>query len=256
MDRGIFATLSGALAQEHRLQALAHNVANINTTGYKRIEPAFRSLVTTKLMALGVPGASRTAWLPAVMSPDGPVERVFVTPRRLTLNLAQGELIQTGNPFDLAIRGNGFFEVKTAQGLRYTRNGAFQLDAQRRLVTHAGDPVMGSEGPITLKPGEVRIDEQGRILLNGVEAARLKVVQFPDSNRLEQAGEGLYVGSGGTPIANPSIAVGALERSNVNPFGAMVDLIEVTRAYESSQKILQAFDRITELAIQDVGRVM
>jgi flagellar basal-body rod protein FlgG len=255
MNRGIFATLSGAMAQEYRFQVLANNIANLKTTGYKRVETAFGAIMAARAMSLGgpfAPSAASRTWFSAA---NGPGERVFVTPRGLSTNLSEGELVKTGNQFDVAIQGTGFFEVKTPQGLLYTRNGAFHLDGQRRLVTASGDPVMGNKGPITLGRGEVRVEEGGRILVNGVEAAQIKVVEFPNTKTLRQVGEGLYAGEGGKPIKKPTVVVGSLEQSNVNPFGAMVGVIEVTRAYESSQKLLQAFDRMTELAIQEVGRV-
>jgi len=118
MNRGIYPILSGALAQERQMQVFSNNVANVNTAGFKQDESMFRSLVARSM---------------GQVAPTGAEERVFVTAQGLKTVLDNGRFRKTGNPYDLAIRGSGFFEVKTAQGLRYTRNGVFHLDGQRRL---------------------------------------------------------------------------------------------------------------------------
>ncbi|WP_447972092.1 flagellar hook-basal body protein [Nitrospira sp. Kam-Ns4a] len=252
MDRGIYTILSGALAQEHRIQVLTNNVANLKTTGFKRMEPTFQSLVPVGAAA----PLSLTGGAPSFPStPAGQGERVFVAPHDLRTDHGEGARRETKNPFDLAIEGPGFFEVKTPEGLRYTRNGMFHLDPKRRLVTEAGDPVMGVKGEIQLKAGEVKVLAGGRILVNDAEAARIKVVEFPDPRSLVKLGGGLFAGMNPKPVAEPAVVSGQLEDSNVNPFVEMAKLIEVMRSYEFAQKVMQTYDRLAEMAIQEIGRV-
>ncbi|WP_447973778.1 flagellar hook-basal body protein [Nitrospira sp. Kam-Ns4a] len=254
MDRGIYPILSGALAQEHRLHVLAHNVANLNTTGFKRLDPTFQSLVPG--VAWVQPAAPIALGAVVPSWPTGAATaRVFVAPREVRIDDRQGARRETKQPWDLAIEGPGFFEINTPAGLRYTRNGMFHLDPRRRLVTEAGDPVMGVNGEIQLKAGEVKVLAGGHILVNDEEVARIKVVEFPDPRSLVPLGGGLFAGTNPKPLAAPTVVPGQLEASNVNAFMEMVKLIEVMRAYEFSQKVMQTYDQMTGLAIQELGRV-
>lgn len=240
MNRGIYPILSGALAQERQMQVFSNNVANVNTAGFKQDESMFRSLVARSM---------------GQVSPTGIEERVFVSAQGLKTVLESGRLRKTGNPYDLAIRGSGFFEIKTAQGLRYTRNGVFHLDGQRRLVTEMGDPVMGQRGPIKLQEGPVEVSPGGAIQVNGQEAAKIKVVEFADNRPPQKSENGLFAGDRPKPSKDAMVEVGYVEESNVNALTEMVKLIQGMRMYESAQKLIQAFDHMTELAVQDVGKV-
>lgn len=240
MNRGIYPILSGALAQERQMQVFSNNVANVNTAGFKQDESLFRSLVG-RSMGNAVPASSS--------------ERIFVSSQGLKTVLESGRLRKTGNPYDLAIRGSGFFEIKTAQGIRYTRNGVFHLDGHRRLVTETGDPVMGQRGEIKLPQGEVHISPAGAIQRNGQDIAKIKVVEFPEDRPPLKSETGLFSGEKPTVSDNAAIEAGYVEESNVNALTEMVKLIQGMRMYESAQKLIQTFDRMTEMAVQDVGRV-
>lgn len=254
MDRGIYTILSGALVQEHRIQVLSNNVANLKTTGFKRVEPTFRSLVAAGLVA--APSALWAgAGLPTWGQPAGPRERVFVATNDLHIDHGPGLKRETKEPLHMVIEGAGFFEVKTPEGLRYTRNGRFHLDSDRRLVTDSGDPVMGAKGEIKLKAGEVKVQPNGRITVNGSEAGQVKVVEFRDLRSLTELGGGLFVGQDPQPVKEPLIASGQLEESNVNAFVEMAKLVEVMRSYEFSQKVLQTYDSMTDTAIRAIGSV-
>jgi flagellar basal-body rod protein FlgG len=240
MNRGIYPILSGALAQERQMQVFSNNVANVNTAGFKQDESLFRSLVSRSL-GNGIPAGSS--------------ERVFVSSQGLKTVLESGRLRKTGNPYDMAIRGPGFFEVKTAQGIRYTRNGVFHLDGHRRLVTEAGDPVMGQRGEIKLPPGDVQISPGGAIQVNGQEAAKMKVMEFPENKPPQKSENGLFSGDHAKSAKDAVIEGGYVEESNVNALTEMVKLIQGMRMYESAQKLIQTFDRMTEMAVQDVGKL-
>ncbi|WP_447977056.1 flagellar basal-body rod protein FlgF [Candidatus Nitrospira bockiana] len=239
MNRGIYPILSGALAQERQIQVFSNNVANVNTAGFKEDESLFRSVFTRSL-------AGRSA--------SGPQERVFVNAHGVKTVFDAGRLRRTGNPFDLAIRGSGFFEIHTKQGTRYTRNGLFHLDGRRRLVTEGGDPVMGLRGEITVKAGDVHVGPGGTVTVNGEEVARIKIVDFPDA-KAAKVGDGLFIGMNPKAAKDAVVEPGYLEESNVNALAEMVKLIQGMRLYESAQKLIQTFDRMTERVVEDVGRV-
>ena len=240
MNRGIYPILSGALAQERQMQVFSNNVANVNTAGFKQDESLFRSLMS-RSMGNAVPVSS--------------TERVFVSAQGLKTVLESGRLRKTGNPYDMAIRGPGFFEVKTAQGIRYTRNGEFHVDGHRRLVTEMGDPVMGQRGEIKLAQGDVQVSPGGAIQVNGQQADKIKVVEFLDNMPPQKSENGLFAGDKPKLSKDVVIETGYVEESNVNALTEMVKMIQSMRMYESAQKLIQAFDHMTELAVQNVGKL-
>ena len=168
--------------------------------------------------------------------------------------LEPGRLRMTGNPYDLAIQGSGFFEISTPQGVRYTRNGIFHLDGQRRLVTELGHPVMGMRGELQVRDGSVQISPQGKIYVNNEEVGIIKVMDFP-GQQLQKLQDGLFVGMNPRPAKDTTIQSGHIEESNVNAIAEMVKMMQGMRMYEAAQKLIQTFDRMTERAVEDVGRV-
>ena len=254
MNRGIYPILSGAIAQERQMQAFAHNIANVNTTGFKQENALFKSYVTRQMHV--APRAGSETLASQMWTPGSPVaERVFVSPNGAKIVFDAGRFRPTGNPYDLAIQGPGFFELKTPQGLRYTRDGVFHLDAKRKLVNEKGYPVMGQSGELKLPDGEVLIDGQGVIKVNNNPIGKLKILEFPETAMPLKVDEGVFGGSEGKVAKEPSVLSGALEDSNVNPLGEMVKMIQGMRSYESAQKVIQSFDRMTEMAVNDLGRV-
>ncbi len=238
------------------MQVFANNIANVNTAGFKQDDQTFQAIMART--ALTAHGVIRNVGLAHHLStaPAGAAGRVFVAPYGLRTTFEAGRIRITGNPLDLALQGRGFFEVKTPQGIRYTRNGTFSLDNQRRLVTNQGHPVLGTTGEIKVPSGVIQMNGQGEIQVDGKTVATLKVVDFPDHGMPTKQSEGYFAGEQGKPVANPGIQAGHLEEANVNALGEMVKLIQGMRSYESAQKLIQAFDRMTEVTIQDVGRVL
>jgi flagellar basal-body rod protein FlgG len=254
MNRAIYPILSGAIAQERQLQVFANNLANVNTAGFKQDEQTFRTLLGRAGMA--PPAAPGAGLAQALMTgPAGPSERVFVQPHVLSTSFESGRIRITGNPLDLAVDGNGFFEVQTPQGPRYTRSGMFSLDSKRRLVSNLGYPVMGVKGEIKIPPGAIHIDNEGAIQVDGKPVAALKVVEFTPEKMPQKHMEGLFAGGHPTTVAHPNVQSGHIEESNVNALGEMVKMIQGMRSYESAQKLIQTLDRMAETAIHDVGRV-
>jgi flagellar basal-body rod protein FlgF len=255
MNRAIYPILSGAIAQERQLQVFANNLANVNTAGFKQDEQAFRTLLgraaSPAPVSLGGSGLAHTL----MMKPAGSAERVFVQPHALSTSFEAGRIRITGNPLDLAIDGNGFFEVQTPQGPRYTRSGLFSVDNKRRLVSNLGYPVMGLKGEIKIPPGPIHIDNEGAIQVDGKPVGTLKVVEFAPETPPQKHMEGLFSGGEPKTAAHPRVQSGHLEESNVNALGEMVKMIQGMRTYESAQKLMQTLDRMAETAIHDVGRV-
>lgn len=247
---GIYEVLSGALTQEKRLEVITNNLANVNTIGFKRDLPLFETIHPK---------------VPERPLPDGAVSPtpVYAALRDVVPDLSTGPIRSTGEPLDVAIEGAGFFSVQTPQGVRYTRGGSFTLDAQGRLVTQGGFPVLGTGGPITLPPGSVSIDPDGKISVKGtevgaqpIEVDTLPVIQFPDGVRLKKVGETLFETTGvGTPSVEGLLLQGSLEGSNVNPVEEMISMIQVSRLYESAQKAIQTADELASKAGSDIGKI-
>jgi flagellar basal-body rod protein FlgG len=256
MNRAIYPILSGALAQERQMQVFANNMANVNTAGFKQDDQAFTSVIA-RAQVSGSALAHPVGFGEQIgMRPAGSAERVFVAPHAMHTSFEPGRIRITGNALDMAIEGRGFFEVKTPQGLRYTRNGMFSLDAKGLLVTHLGQPVMGTKGEIKVPSGAVQVTKEGAIHVDGKPVATIKVMEFPDDRMPQKHPEGLLASDNGKLDKNPQIQGGHIEESNVNSVGEMVKMIQGMRNYESSQKLIQTLDHLAEISIQDVGRVL
>jgi flagellar basal-body rod protein FlgF len=132
MNRAIYPILSGALAQEREMQVFANNMANVNTAGFKQDDQSFKSVMARAQVAMPVFAHPAGFGEQIGVRPSGPAERVFVAPHAVRTSFEAGRIRITGNPLDTAIQGSGFFEIKTPQGVRYTRSGMFSLDSQER----------------------------------------------------------------------------------------------------------------------------
>jgi len=256
MNRGIYPILSGALAHERRMQVFANNMANVNTAGFKQDEQAFKAIFP-RYHAVAPPSGLNMGLAQQIMAkPFGPAERVFVAPHQIKTTFEAGRIRLTGNPLDIAIQGRGFFEVDTPQGVRYSRNGMLSLDRERRLVNGLGYPIMGTKGEIKVPPGKLEITTQGDIKVDDKPVATIKIMEFAENDMPQKSSEGLFFSEKGSINKHPQVQVGHIEESNVNAIGEMVKMIQGMRTYESTQKLIQSLDRMAEIAIQDVGRVL
>ena len=256
MNRGIYPILSGALAHERRMQVFANNMANVNTAGFKQDEQAFKAIFP-RYLAVVPTGSSTMGLAQQIMArPFGPTDRVFVAPHQIKTTFEPGRIRLTGNPLDIAIQGPGFFEVNTPQGTRYSRNGMFSLDRERRLVNGLGYPVMGMKGEIKIPPGKLEITTQGDIKVDDKSVATIKVMEFHNDEMPQKSSDGLFSSDKGKLAKTPQLQVGHIEESNVNSIGEMVKMIQGMRNYESTQKLIQTLDHMADVAIQDVGRVL
>ncbi len=248
MSGGMYLAAAGALVQQMRLEMLSNNVANINTIGYKAEKSVFSLTPETPAVANEPPRAGNQS-----LSPYAP-------PFSAVIDFSQGAIRQTGNPLDVAIDGDGFFSVQTPDGVQYTRQGSFTLNADGVLVTQDGHPVLGEGGEIMLEEGIVEIDEEGAVYVDGDEVGRLQITDFAETRSLKKVGSGRFAMSQasvpGIRPENTSLRQGHIETANVNPVQAMTEMIETSRAFEAYQKVIQSADEATSKSINDVGRTI
>ncbi len=233
MNRGIYPPLAGAIALERRLEILSHNIGNIQTTGFKKDTPIFATIL------------AQTSG-PSVAGLD-----LFPLIAGLPADRSQGVLAHTGEALDVALQGEGFLVVQTPDGLRYFRGGKLQRNSDGHLVTHNGDPLLGKRGPIKVPPGEMVINNAGKISVNNVAVGTLRLDTIAQGETTAKVGNRYWtVPDNPTPARETTVHQGMLEKSNVNPALDMVELIKVTREYEQMKKAIQAIDEMTSQAIQ------
>ena len=235
--------LSRQTALGREADVVANNLANINTTGFKRDGAVFETYLT--------PGARDESFLPRDR------QLAFVLDRGLSHDFTPGAMKLTGNELDVAIQGEGFFAIETPQGERYTRNGAFTLNAQRELVTSEGFRVLGDRGPITFTADDKSISIAADGTVSGKDAkGRLRLVKFDNPQRLERVGAGLFAArEPAQPAAGTRVSQGTLEGSNVNGIAETSRLLEVSRAYQDLSGLLQRADDLRRTAIERLGQV-
>lgn len=219
MDPSFYQLAAAAGYGEARMDILANNLANVNTGGFKADQLSFSAALDEATGALTIGATQYT-------------------------DFASGSVHQTGNPFDLAIDGDGFFVVQTADGPRFTRDGAFRLSVDGTLVTSDGDPVQSDSGPVAIDPqaAEASVDSEGRVWVDGAQLARIQVVTFPQEAPPAKVGGNLFAGTGEVPVEAPRFIPGALEGGNVSAIQEMSRMIEIARGYEAYQKLVQTLD--------------
>jgi flagellar basal-body rod protein FlgF len=247
MIKGIYTAAAGMLSQAQKLDIIGNNLANINTTGYKK-DNAFVELMKDAGNVVAQP------------TTDG--APVFV---KAYTDLQNGSLNQTNNRLDVAIQGRGFFTIDTPQGIRYTRNGNFSLSVDGTVVTNEGYPVQGVGGRIQLpdlhrlSSVDLSIAENGEMMIDKRIIAQLRIADFDDLTGLTKEGHSMFVAEvpERSAVMNGTDTIlrqGYLEESNVNGLEEMVMMIEIQRAFEAEQKSIQMLDGTIERSLE-VGRV-
>jgi flagellar basal-body rod protein FlgF len=242
LNAGTYASIFGCLTQEKRFEVITNNLANINTSGFKKDRAAFRYFL--------------------VRSHDDLEYSAKVKAEATVTDFSQGQLVFTGNDIDVAIQGKGFFQVETPKGMRFTRQGSLSLNSERVLTTSQGYPVLGNGKPIVLPICSTTfIDESGTIFCDGNYVDKLDVVEFPDSSVIQKEGLSLFrtnqpVGPTPVPGEEYEINQGYLERSNVNVIEEMINMIECLRNYEAHQKTIQTFSETDHESVAEVGRLV
>lgn len=244
MDSGYYAASAGLAAQTQALELVAHNLANLATTGYRGQQTTFRSL----LAGNGQVGESA---LNVAVNDFG----VLSGSR---LDLTSGSLTTTGNPLDVAVAGKGFFAVQSGQDVLYTRDGGFHLTSTGQLVTSQGDAVLGALGPVVLPNGNVAISSDGTISVDGTVVDQLRLAEFSPATNLTAVGNATYSAPAGSALAaaESSVSQGMLESSNVSPTEGVVQLITVQRNTEMLSRVVSALDgQLNQIAVQDLPKV-
>lgn len=265
MIRGLYTSGWSMLANTRKLDVITNNMANVNTTAYKKdtvVFESFPSVLTNRINDTKSPLNPSNVIGNMQLSSD--VGEVFT-------NYTQGQLMQTGSKLDFAINDDNsgqntnpaFFTIGVMNGNDnntineyYTKDGSFTLNANNQLVTKEGYYVMGEKGPITLSNADFTVNEKGEIVQNGQLVDKLRITQFADGTKLRKFGNNLIQNTDSEVTDfTGSVIQGSIEQANVNVVDEMVDMIAVMRAYEASQKVLQAQDGTLEKAVTEVGVV-
>lgn len=223
MISGVFKLMDGSLAQQLRFESITNNLANVNTNGFKKDTLSFDKALSMNSYS--------------------------------SVDFSPGPIVHTGNDLDIALEGKGFFKIQTSEGVRYTRDGAFSLDNQGRLITRNGDSVLGESGPIVISEPNIRINRDGQISDDNGPVDTLAIVDFNDLTLLKKEGASRYDYGGEqqdiVKAENPNVQQSYLEKSNVNPSEEMIKMIEAYRNFESVQKAIQSMDEVTNKMVND-----
>lgn len=258
MLRGLYTAWSGLVNEQNRMDVMTNNLANASTVGFKKegsTSQAFDDVLTLKIKdaSVGLATVQRTG----VRNPGVKIGEAYT-------DFSQGSFRETGNAYDMALEGDGFFAIEFTNkagetSTMYTRAGQFALNKDGYLVTQEGDYVLDTENRRiqldTLK--ETDITGDGRISQEGQVIARLQITDFENYDYLEKYGETYYRPLEGAELTEGTATVraGYLEMANVQVVSEMVNLISITRAYESNQKIVQTYDSSLEIAVNQLGRL-
>jgi len=258
MVKGLYTAYTGMLNEQKRMDIMTNNLANASTVGFKKegsTSQSFNDVLAVKIKdeSVGLANVQRIG----INNPGVKIGENYT-------DYTQGSFKVTGNTYDLALSGEGFFAIEFTNkagetSTKYTRAGQFTLNKEGYLVTQEGDYVLDtSNRRIQIDPlKDTSITKDGIIAQNGVDLAQIQVVDFEDYDYLEKYGETYYQPLEGANIttSDATINSGYLEMSNVQTVTEMVNLISITRAYETNQKIIQTMDNTLEIAVNQLGKV-
>ncbi|KPF66223.1 flagellar biosynthesis protein FlgF [Bosea sp. AAP35] len=239
MENALLVGLSRQMALARELDVIANNMANVGTNGFKTRSARFNEFLS--------PSASADSFKPA----DRKLS--YVIDKGTPIDLSQGSTERTGNPLDVALRGDAFLVVQTPGGDRYTRAGSLDINAQGQLVTQSGQPVMGDGGPITFGAAEsnARIAADGTVSTDQGQRGKIRMVRFADARLLSSEGTNLFASTAAPLPAGPEARLepGAIEGSNVKAVIEMTRLMEVQRSYQSVANMMSKTDELRSKAI-------
>ena len=263
MLKGLYTAYTGMLNEQNRMDVLSNNLANSATIGFKKegtTSQGFDNVLAYRIKDMEGSGTWKNTFI-GIGTPGVKIGENYV-------DYSQGAFRETGNTFDVALSGSGFFNVEFTDKAGnthtlYTRDGNFQLTKEGYLVTKDGDFVIGSgangsSNHIQINPNiPASIDRSGRIIQNNQVVAQIKVTDFEDYDYLERYGENYFTPVAGAQIIEPDSQVisGYLEQSNVQTVEEMVNLISITRQYEANQKVIQTYDTSLEIAVNRLGKI-
>jgi len=272
LDKGIYTAVSGAIAQDQKLQTISNNIANVDTVAFKKESPVFKEFVTALERQETVIDVPRVEFKPSDFYHLQGNEKSYVNLDSVTTDYEQGSFKRTANPMDFAISGEGFFEVNTPLGVRYTKAGNFTLDSQSRLVTMDGNPILAEpkkiqgadpalnnlpeNREIKIRDANFEVRPDGTIMSAGAEVAKVNVVEFSNKEYLVKAGRNMFSDQPQAQIkdkTSSTVLQGYIEGSNVNPVQEMIGLISTQRTFDGLQNAIKAYSEMASKGTNVIG---
>ncbi|WP_372653927.1 flagellar basal-body rod protein FlgF [Halobacteriovorax sp.] len=273
----LWVPLSGAIAQQRKVETIANNVANANTPGFKKDQIVFKEYLTQfekgHNQDIDLP---HKEWKPEDFYRSYGAEHARVKVDGSFTDFQQGQTSPTGNPLDIALKGKGFLEVLTPNGVRYTRKGNLSINPAGLLVTDGGDPVLSRLDPALItaggdlpapnertiqlpqSAGRLSINFQGELSNNNGKISDLSVVEFNDIHALKKEGNSFYINQNikniSTDQNKTAVYQGFIEQSNVNAIQEMSDLIKANRNFESIQRVIKTYDTISGKGVNEIAK--
>jgi flagellar basal body rod protein FlgG len=246
MNIGLYQSAASLSALERWQDAVSQNITSGQVTGYRKRTVEFSTQADGQI---NLPNDASSDGMPALFpkASNG-------------ISFQPGETKPSGRDMDLAIQGNGFFDVQLPDGTHaYTRDGEFSVRADRTIVNTAGDELMSDSGqPIVLSPngGKVTVNADGSISQNGATIGRVGVQNFTNMQGLVPVAGGMFLDNGSAapaPVDHPNLLQGYVEASNVTPMREMVDMVVISRSYEANQKIIKTADEQMQKVLDALG---
>lgn len=257
--KDLWVPLSAAIARQRQVETIANNVANANTPGFKKDQLTFKEYVVNHEKGGNDIDLPNKTWTPEDFYRTQNNENSFVKVDGSFTNFQQGDLLPTKNNLDVALRGQGFIEILTPQGLRYTRRGSLSISNEGRLITDQGYPVVNSRDDYNQKPEfiqlpekKVSINQEGQIYTDEGVVGTLSIVSFKDINALKKEGSSMFINPSidnfNNEQKNTTVLQGFLEQSNVNAIQEMAELIKASRNFDSIQNVIKTYDSMANKA--------
>ena len=271
--------LSGAIAQQKQVESIANNVANVNTPGFKRDQVVFKEYLAALEKGGDQQGIDlpQKEWKPEDFYRSYNAEDSFVKVDGSYTNHEQGQLAQTGNYFDNALSGPGFFEILTPNGVRFSRNGAFSISSEGKLVNNQGFLVLSKDAPpittadgtlnlasnpesraINIGTGRFSVSLDGEVFNGQNKVADLALSEFLDIHALKKEGNNLFINPDQKNLkvgdSKTSVHQGFVEQSNVNAVSEMSNLINANRNFESIQRVIKTYDTMSAKAVNEISK--
>lgn len=275
--KNIWVPVSGAIAQQRKVETIANNVANAVTPGFKREDLSFREYLTVLNKGAEDIHLPHQEWRPEDFYKSYGAENAMVQVDGSYTDFTQGQLNPTGNPLDIALQGPGLLEILTPNGIRYTRRGTFSLDQEGHLINELGYAVLAPKDPsldvsegqpqqidepnkrkIQVGTGPLVINPNGEIVQGEQVVGKLSIQEFKDLHGLVKEGGGLFINPhpDNKKMAPDTTQVhqGFIEESNVNAVAEMSELIKANRHFEAIQRAIKAYDNIAGKGVNEISR--
>lgn len=251
MIYGLYLSATGIMTDNYQQDVISNNLANTETSGFKRDATSFRERLTA-----AQENRNPADWSDSALK--GLTGGTFAMPNHI--DFEQGPIEESGSPLDVALQGDGFFGVDDNGKMHLTRDGRFQLDRNGALITTDGRSVLDQRGkPISIEDpnAPVTIDKTGAVVQNGVVKATLGLFDVPDKTKLTKLGNGMldYPNPGQITPATPTVFGGHLEASNVDPTTELAQLIETQRQLEANANMIHTQDSTLQLLVNNVGKI-